>query len=243
MPGSSLPPIPFRVRLVPGAISRIPSAALWPLWPQWPLWLLFSAALLALAGCNKLAGGCDEFPYLEARDTTVATQDTVRILVRAHESCGEGLRYLWSFDGGAYDTTKTASIAHVFTRAEIGARELRIRVLAGNGRMSYPVLITLTVIEKLLPYRLQKDTLDYFADTSVAVDLTPADPLPGIEWYYLTKPSYPSRIDSSRSPVFHLDLPRGFDSRERFIAQVQLASGVRSETTSVVLRGLTRPFG
>lgn len=240
MPGSPPPPFPFRDRLVPRAIPRIRIAALWP--PR-PFWLLFSAALLALAGCNKLSGGCDEFPYLEARDTTVATQDTVRILVRTHESCGEGLRYLWSLNGGTYDTTKTTTFAHLFTRADIGTRKLRIRVLAGNGRMSYPVLITLTVVEKLLPYRLPKDTLDYFADTSVAVDLTPADTLPGIEWYYLTKPSYPSRIDSSRSPVFRIAMPRGFESQERFIAQVQLASGIRSETTSVVLRGRPRPFG
>jgi hypothetical protein len=99
------------------------------------------------------------------------------------------------------------------------------------------------VFERFVPYHLPKDTIDYFADTLVAVDLTPAAPVPGIEWYYLTKPSYPSRTDSSRSPVIKVPMPRGYNPVERMIARFQLASGIRSDTATVVLQGRPRLFG
>ena len=201
-------------------------------------------AILVLTGCDELEPDCDVHPTVEASDTTVAAFDSVRINAKSRDACGHPLRFLWSFDGGeTYDTTTTSFLSRVFTRANLGQNKLRIRALTDQGTVSASTNITITVEERRFAYHLPRDTIFYFADTVVAINLTPTTPIPGIEWYFLSRTSYPYRTDSSRTPVLLVNMPRSLNNVEPMIAQVRLASGARSETTSVLLHGRPRLLG
>lgn len=198
------------------------------------------AGLLLLAACQKLEPECDIRPHVTARDTTVAAFDTVLIRAESRDACGGALRYLWSFDGGMhYDTTSEGSLERVFARSETGVHRLRIRVLTDQGRVSSPAEIRVTVEERRFPYRLPPDTLHAFADTSVAIDLSPAEPVAGIAWYCLSLGADQPCVDSSRTPIIRIARPASLHGPVRLFAELRLASGARSETASVDI--LLRP--
>jgi hypothetical protein len=116
---------------------------------RFPIVCLAFAALAAIPGCNSVESQCNIRPSVKAKDTTVATADTVRIRAESRDPCGETLVFLWSFDGGAtQDTTETGTLERVFGAEDQGTRNLRIQAMNSHGKVSGPVEITLSIVDK-----------------------------------------------------------------------------------------------
>jgi hypothetical protein len=197
-------------------------------------------AIGLLSGCDSLEPDCNVRPWVSARDTVVAAFDSVRIRAESEDACGKNLRYLWSWDGGmTYDTTAAGVLVKFFGREDLGRKTLRIRAVTDQGRASGPTDITVTVQELRFAWRPARDTLVHFGDSVALVDLTPAEPIPGIAAYCLRLYPESPCTDSSSQPVFRIPSSRSLYSLQKYFAEVRLASGARSDTAGIVV--LSRP--
>lgn len=206
----------------------------------------FSAflSLLVFAACNGLESPCNIRPSVEARDTTVQIRDTVRLRAESRDPCGEPLRFLWSFDQGrSFDTTETGTLLRVFAYSDVGTHEVRVHSLNHLGKRSGAADIQLTVAENPIAYRPAADTVTFFADTAVAVDLTPVESLSGIAWYCLGPWPEGPCLDSSRTPRLTLRATRGLHRETNHAARIRFEDGSWSAPAKFVLRSRALSLG
>jgi hypothetical protein len=100
-------------------------------------------------------------------DSVYSAHDTARITVQARDSDGVVKKYLWSFDGHSYDTTKDSTFITVWPYVPSGLKTLYVKVIDDDSLMSQTDSRRIRVLPGAPTIKAMNDTSIWINDSLI----------------------------------------------------------------------------